>query len=1094
VLLGQFDVYLLLVLANLHQEKELVLNTISILDLASFLTILTAFAMLLSGWKRSLSRDAKLLIAGILILSLFHHLSDFLQWSGIYDKLDAIEDYPGMLQPLLWLFLLYAMIKQVAFKDLHSSEERLRRVVENMPVMMIAFDGDWNFALWNSECEHVTGYTPEEMIDNPHAMGTLFPDLKYLRYVKKTYKEFKNDIRNQEWKITCKDGTVKIIIWSDISRRFPIAGWSMWSIGIDVSSRVNTEKALRESDEKYRALIEQSGDAIYLLTDSKYELINQQFAKLFKISVDEALAPDFDLMTLIAPQSRELITERAAMAKRGERLSSHCEFTGLTKDGKEIEIEASVSHLIRDGKLTTQGVLHDITERKQADRELRESEAKYRELAEMLPEAVFETDLQGDFKFANRKVLEYFGYEEADLDNGLSVFDMLHHDDRGKARNRFQQLLKGEQIGETEYRGRRADGSYFPISVHSAVVTKHGNVTGIRGIIVDITHRKQAEKRLQELAAYPESNPNPVLTICHDTTVAYMNPTCRRIVNELGLKDKDIKEILPVNLQGIVTEMFPQVTNIHNLESSCKGNSWLWTLHQVKGQDLIHCYATNITDRIKKDQERRKLSAAVAQSENIVVITDVNGSIEYVNPKFVKTTGYALMEVIGKYPKVLKSGKHDDEFFKNLWETITLGDTWSGNIRNRKKNGDLYWERKIISPIFNEKRQIIGFLSIGEDITSELIMQQQVVEADKMKAIGMLAAGVAHEFKNYLGGIIGNASFALTDLDTEQGPELARDTFNQIIELGERANEVAMSLLTYSKAKPEDFSETSLESVITRSIGLIDKEMTGLAIDIVTYFDDIPDMAVSASKIQQLLMNLLINAQHAIGSQGVITVGLTRDDDSVKIRVADTGCGISEKAMPKIFDPFFSTKGVWGKDEVVGTGMGLSICRNIAREHGGDITVDSRPNMGTCFTLTLPLPQKSRRQPGKTDIVYRGTRVMVFTLEKAIISHYFKTACELDVRLIPLDDITKIQGDLNSIADLVICDAKLVGKLELYRLAKMADDGDIPYAMVNCGAMEYQLDDVYRNASATCSELDDLKKILDIATERRSSTSDHPVH
>jgi PAS domain S-box-containing protein len=324
--------------------------------------------VLLSGWKRSLSRDAKLLIAGILILSLFHHLSDFLQWSGIYDKLDAIEDYPGMLQPLLWLFLLYAMIKQVAFKDLHSSEERLRRVVENMPVMMIAFDGDWNFALWNSECEHVTGYTPEEMIDNPHAMGTLFPDPKYLRYVKKTYKEFKNDIRDQEWKITCKDGTVKTIIWSDISRRFPIAGWSMWSIGIDVSSRVNTEKALRESDEKYRALIEQSGDAIYLLTDSKYELINQQFAKLFKISVDEALAPDFDLMTLIAPQSRELITERAAMAKRGERLSSHCEFTGLTKDGKEIEIEASVSHLIRDGKLTTQGVLHDITERKQADR------------------------------------------------------------------------------------------------------------------------------------------------------------------------------------------------------------------------------------------------------------------------------------------------------------------------------------------------------------------------------------------------------------------------------------------------------------------------------------------------------------------------------------------------------------------------------------------------------------------------------------------------------------------------------------------------------------------------------------------------------
>ena len=1070
------------------------LNAISTLDLLSLLSTLAAFAILISGWKGSLSRDAKLLIAGILMLSLFHHLSDFLQWSGISSELDTIEDYPGVLQPLLWLFLLYAMLRQIAFKDLHGSEERLRRVVENMPVMMMACNDDWNFVLWNSECEHVTGYKAEEMIDNSQAMASLFPDPKYMQHVRKEYRAFKNDIRNLEWRITCKDGQIRTISWSDISRSFPIAGWTMWSVGIDITARVNTEKALRESEETYRALIEQSGDAIYVLSNDRYELINDQFSKMFKISAAEALAPDRDMMSLFAPESRELIAQRREKARRGEKLSNRYEFIGLTSEGKEIEIEASVSHLIRDGQLTTQGILHDISERKQAERELRESEAKYRELAEMLPEAVFETDMEGIFRFANRKALEYFGYEEADLDKNLCILDMVHLDDRDRARDNLEQLLRGEKTGEIEYRGRRADGSCFPISVHSGVVTKHGSVTGIRGIIVDITHRKQAEERLQELAAYPESNPNPVLTIRNDTTVAYMNPACHRIMKELGLTRENIHKILPTNLQDVVSEMFPQVTNIHNLESSCDGNSWLWALHQIKGRDLIHCYATNITDRIKKDQERRKLSAAVAQSENTIVITDVDGRIEYVNPKFVKTTGYSLTEVIGQKSNVLNSGKHDNDYFKNLWETITRGDTWSGNVQNRKKDGSLYWERKTISPIFNIKRQIIGFLSIGEDITSELIMQQQVVEADKMKAIGMLAAGVAHEFKNYLGGIIGNASYALTDLDTGQGPQQARDTFNQIIELGERANEVAMSLLTYSKAKSEDFSETSLETVITRSIELIEKEMTKLTIDIVTHFDDIPDMVLSASKIQQLLMNLLINAQHAIGSQGVITVGLTRCDDSVKIQVADTGCGISEKAMPKIFDPFFSTKGVWGKDEVVGTGMGLSICRNIAHEHNGDISVDSRPGMGTCFTLTLPVPRAIRRESPPTETAYRGMRVMIFTLEKDIISHYFKTACAMDVRLIPLDDIAKVRNDLKSIADLLICDAKLVGKLELYRLTKMADDENVPYVMVNCGAMEYQMDDVYRSAAATCTELDDLKKILDIVTERRSSTTDRPVH
>ena len=1069
------------------------LNIISTLDLLSLLAVIAAFVVLLTGWKRSMTRDAKFLIAGILVLSIFHHLSDFLQWSGISDRLDAIEDYPGLLQPLLWLFIIYAMLQKAAFKDLHRSEERLRRVVESMPVMMIAFDGDWNIALWNSECERVTGYKAEEMINNRRAMEILFPDPEYLRFVKKRYKESKQDIRDQEWKITSKDGSVKTVVWSDISKRFPIAGWSMWSVCIDVTSRVESEHALRESESKYRALIEQSGDAIYLLTDGKYELINQQFAAMFQVSAEEALAPEFDLMTLIAPQSRKMIAGRLEKARRGESLSSRYEFTGVKRDGQEMEIEASISQMILSGRLTTQGVLHDITDRKRTERELREREAQYRELAEMLPEAVFEADLDGVFKFANRKAVEYFGYREEDIDTGITIFDMVHPDDRDKARENFRNLLRGERKGESEYRGLRADGSTFPISVHSGLATSEGEVCGIRGIIVDITRRKEAEEKLQELAAYPESNPNPVLTIRHDSTITYMNPACRRIAMDLGLDDDEIKKILPANLEAVVTDMFPQITNIHNLESVYEGNSWLWTLHQVKGQDLIHCYGTNITDRIKKDQERRKLSAAVAQSENIIVITDINGHIEYVNPKYVQTTGYALTDVIGSKANVLFSGKHDDEFYTNLWDTILKGDIWSGNIQNRKKNGDLYWERKIISPIFNEKRKVIGFLSVGEDITSELAMQQQVVEADKMKAIGMLAAGVAHEFKNYLGGIIGNATYALSDIESEEGPAVARDTLSQIVELGERANEVAMSLLTYSKARPEDFSETSLETVITRSIGLVEKEMSGLSIDIVTHFDDLPDMKVSASKIQQLLMNLLINAQHAIGSHGVITIGLTQDDDAVRIRVTDTGCGISEKALPKIFDPFFSTKGVWGKDKVVGTGMGLSICRNIAHEHKGELTVESRPGMGTCFTLTLPPPKDSPRKSTAVETAHSGMRVMVFTLEKDIISHYFKKACELNVRLLPLDDIAKIHDNLRNITDLVVCDAKLVGKLELYRLTRMADDDGVPYVMINCGAMEYQLDEVYRSAAATFTELDDLQKILDVVVERKGAGSSRPI-
>ncbi|MCK4452586.1 MAG: PAS domain S-box protein, partial [Anaerolineae bacterium] len=363
----------------------------------------------------------------------------------------------------------------------------------------------------------------------------------------------------------------------------------------------------------------------------------------------------------------------------------------------------------------------------------------------------------------------------------------------------------------------------------------------------------------------------------------------------------------------------------------------------------------DVTERKRAEQELRKLSAAVIQSANMIVITDLNGIIEYVNPQFSQLTGYSLVEAVGKPVSILKSGKQGSEFYRDLWQTIKSGKAWTGKLQNRRKDGDIYWERKTITAIFDENNRIVNFLSIGEDITTEIIAQQKLVEADKMSAVGMLAAGVAHEFKNYLAGIVGNASFALTELEEEGGLQLAYETLSKIVEYGEKANDVAMSLLSYSKARPEEVNQEDLKKIVRSTIGLVEKEMKNLSIEVVTYFEEVPEVEVSTSKIQQLLLNLLINAQHAIKSKGVITIALLAESDRVMIKVGHTGVGISPENLSKIFDPFFSTKGVWGKDELVGTGMGLAICRNIAREHGGDLTAESVVGVGTTFTLTLPV-------------------------------------------------------------------------------------------------------------------------------------------
>jgi len=492
----------------------------------------------------------------------------------------------------------------------------------------------------------------------------------------------------------------------------------------------------------------------------------------------------------------------------------------------------------------------------------------------------------------------------------------------------------------------------------------------------------------------------------------------------------------------------------------------------------------DVTEVRRQEKELRKLSSAVNQSPNMILITNSAGVIEYINPHFTEVTGYEADQAIGKTPSILYSGKQSRAFYDELWKTLKAGGTWSGNLQNQRKNGDVYWERKSISPILNRDGKATHYLSVGEDITREILSQRKLAESDKLSAIGMLAAGVSHEFKNYLGGIIGNASFALDQLEQGESVDLAKDTLNHIVELGEKANEVAMSLLSYSKAKPDETSREDLKDIIRRSIQLVEKEMRHLTIEIATYFEDVPPVEVSASKIQQLFLNLLINAQHAIRSDGVITVSLVRSGDKALIKIGDTGMGIPQDKADMIFDPFYSTKGVWGKDEVVGSGMGLSICRNIAQEHGGDITVQSIEGVGTTFVVSLPIKNDDEQLLEIPSADGPSTSILIFSLEKSMVSHYHAHACEINTRLTIVDNVADVDFDVGEPIDLVLCDTNFSGKVELLLMAQKCQKYRIPYVMANCGTMEYQLADLFDNSAGNFAAMPPLERLLEIVNAR----------
>jgi two-component system NtrC family sensor kinase len=735
-------------------------------------------------------------------------------------------------------------------------------------------------------------------------------------------------------------------------------------------------------------------------------------------------------------------------------------------------------------------VVRDITERKQAEEALHEQYEKREELERILnrtPAVVFLWCAAEGWpvEFVSDNV-DQFGYKPQDFyPGGIPYADIIHPDDLERVVSEVTQHSSQEIYDSftQEYRIVTKTGEICWVDDRTWIRRdEDGIITHYQGIIVDITERKRAEEKLRLFSQAVDSSIDGIAVGNLEGRITHVNDAFTRMFGYSR------EELIGKEIASLYAE--DQIPKLEEAVKATIEGGWAGELVAKKKDGKLFPMAVtasrvvdnegkviaqmashqDITDRKRAEQELRKLSVAVTQSANMIVITDTEGIIEYVNPQFSQLTGYSLAEAVGKPISILKSGKQGSEFYKELWQTITSGKNWTGRLQNRRKSGDIYWERKTITPIFDKGNHIINFLSVGEDITTEIIAQQKLVEADKMSAVGMLAAGVAHEFKNYLAGIIGNASFALTELEEEGGLQLAGETLSKIVEYGEKANDVAMSLLSYSRARPEEVNQEDIKKIIRNTVGLVEKDMKSLSIEVVTYFEEVPEVEVSTSKIQQLLLNLLINAQHAIKSKGVITIALLAENDHVMIKVGDTGVGIPPENLSKIFDPFFSTKGVWGKDELVGTGMGLAICRNIARDHGGDLTVESIVGAGTTFTLTLPVSRNDETVLAQLLRKEQELKVLIFTLDKSIVSHYFKQACE--------------------IADLVICDAKFTGKIELYKMVETCRRLEVPYVMINCGTIEYQLADLFESSSASFKQLPDFSRLIgSVVTHRPSMVS-----
>lgn len=387
-------------------------------------------------------------------------------------------------------------------------------------------------------------------------------------------------------------------------------------------------------------------------------------------------------------------------------------------------------------------------------------------------------------------------------------------------------------------------------------------------------------------------------------------------------------------------------------------------LYAVDGHRVIQCNIRDITERKKVEQKNRQLSRAVEQNPASIVITDAEGKIEYVNPKFERLTGYTFDEVRGKNPRVLKSDDTAPQDYAGLWQTICSGKEWRGEFHNRKKNGEMYWESASISPLRDASGKITHFIAVKEDVTERKKIETDLADARTRADAANVAksdflAVMSHELRTPLNGVIGFAELlTCTPLNAEQ-----MEYVTTIQSSGEHLLSLVTDILDFSSIEKGrmalETAEVDVGELVETSFLPLRKQASDKGLEFL--HEIAPDAPTTitgdARRLRQILINLLGNAVKCTAKGSValrVATAGSGDARCLEFAVKDTGCGITPEALEKLFKPFSQADTSLHRP-FAGAGLGLVISQRLAEAMGGRICVESTPDIGSTFKFRFPL-------------------------------------------------------------------------------------------------------------------------------------------
>jgi hypothetical protein len=647
---------------------------------------------------------------------------------------------------------------------------------------------------------------------------------------------------------------------------------------------------------------------------------------------------------------------------------------------------------------------------------LRESESKYRLLAENSGDVIFILNLDLKYTYISPSVTDLMGFEvEEVLRQDLS--DVLTPDSYKKISRILEEIkpqLNTELFKEVkphvlELEMVKKDKSTVWTEVKVALLfNKKNELIGIQGAIRDISKRKQA---LQELM---ESREEYRSFFDEDLTGDFISYVDGQIINcnNAYLKILGFESILDAKKHNLIQFYFRPEVYKSMLEKLKLEKKLIWFEHDLIRKDgtiinvvaniiggfdkngeleTIKGYIIDDTERKKANEELRKFSRAIEQSPASIVITDLQGNIEYVNPKFSEVTGYSFKESLGQNPNILKSGTMPTEVYDKLWETLKSDKIWTGEFLNKRKDGTYFWEFASISPIKNDKGITTHFLAIKEDITEKkkyeeelIVTRDQAQESNRLKSAFL--ATVSHELRTPLNAIIGFSDLIDENLPMPDILQFCKIINNSGIHLLNIINDIfTISLLqtNHSKVILEEFqiSDFFMTLIQFADIELKNREKSHLNIDIKTENNDAEiRIKTDKTKLFQVLINYVKNAIEYT-EKGEIEIGYLIIGNDIEFYVKDTGIGIPADKMDIIFERFRQIDDTHNRIHG-GVGLGLAICSEIAKLMKGEIRAESVEGKGSTFYFLLKniVQKEVLSTPAESKTIYpdlKGKTILI---------------------------------------------------------------------------------------------------------------------